>query len=162
MSAPILTDSQDAAAGDPVGALFVALRAVIAAAWPEVVGAGIYEADHADQVPWARLGVPRAVVTIENTASAPDWYKSGDVYLATVEVYYLCQVNGPLSQIRSKLFTLRRTLNKTPSNRVNVNANMSMGWGRTIPVNALLTQSESDIRVGRFVFTALIGEAFTA
>ena len=159
MSAPILTDSQDAAAGDPVGGLFVALRAVIAAAWPEVVSAGIYEADHADQVPWSELGVPRAVVAISALTATTEWGSTIDNYIATVEITYLCQIEGPLSPIRSKLMAIRRAINlsaiQTPQG-----ANCLLDWSDMLRVNAVLKAEESDIRAGMFRFTALCGEAY--
>ena len=159
MSSPILTDSHDAAAGDPVGALFVALRAVIASAWPEVVSAGIYEADHADQVPWASLGVPRAVVTIGAMTATTEWGSTLDNYIATVEITYLCQIAGPLSQIRAKLMGIRRAINlsaiDTPQG-----ANCLLDWSDMLRVNAVLKAEESDIRAGMYRFTALCGEPY--
>ena len=83
------------------------VRGVIAAAWPEVVPNGIWEAEQAERLPEAKFTLPYAVFRIPFLpGSQPE--PGQLLFEPTVEILYVDASRGSLAPLRGKLLTLMR------------------------------------------------------
>jgi hypothetical protein len=146
--------------------LVTELRAKIAATWPELLldsSAGILEAEHADMIAWSDLAVPFAVILLDEVAESPSpldeiWYRP------EVEIYYVTQVTGGSSGLRSKLSALQAALKPAdgagaePLTEGQVLDVPRFGWGAFLIPNQVLRDAGRSQRAGRLVVEIQVTE----
>jgi hypothetical protein len=87
-----------------------ALRAAMVAALPELGANGVYEAEHADLVPWADFALPYGVILIDEVPRDEAGPLDETWLRPRVQLYYVMSVSGDSVGLRAKLQTLRAAL----------------------------------------------------
>lgn len=146
---------------DIIDDLYPAVRAIVAATWPECVASGIWEAEHVDRIPYADLTPPYAVIAID-TVPAVDFGGTLDSFQPTIEVYYVAESKGPMSGVRLKLEALRKALNKADDTVLCVTGVTGLTWGRSLFPNQVFTQKRMTHAAGRLSFQVLVRESLDA
>ncbi len=137
------------------------LRALCVSVWPEVedgVGGGnVLEAEHANMVPWATLGLPYAVMLVERMDRG-DWGADNLDFEVTMVVYYAAATRGASTSLRTKIETL---LNAIWPTEVFTTAQtldwLTLQWDDTLMPNQQFRASNLDARAGMLRFKVLIG-----
>ena len=138
-------------------ALYTVARAVIASACPEVVANGIYEAEHADRIPWEEYNLPYAVILVESMTQSLDYSGINDVYDVSLEVFYVCEVGGPVSPIRDALERIRDAFNTADQMLIQVQRIRELSWSDSSEVNALFASKNMPHRAGRIDISVIAG-----
>lgn len=138
-----------------------ALQALIVATWPETIhaGNGALEAEHADQIPWADLTLPAAVILIEDVPRYEGSPLDADWGLATVELYYVTTARGGSDGHRVKLKALGAALKPDPlaaAGAGQVVRVLRQSWSARLPVNQTLRDANRSQRAGVLVFEVLV------
>lgn len=139
--------------------LYSALRTVIAAEWTDVPDNGIWEAEHAEQIPWEDLTPPYAVIAMAEMPEE-DVGLANLAYAIPCEIYYVSEVKGHSSSIRAKLETLRSYL-WNPANTLSTGQVWDipeLTWSRTLEPNVIFQQKRMKHRAGRVRVVCLVGE----
>jgi len=152
---------------DFIDAVYVAFGNIIEAVWPECATqeTGIFEADHAENLAWNRLTPPYAVIAIDSTMKAPGYGEGNQVYNPTVSIFYVCETDGPVSPIRSKLTAMEQYLTTPANNALVVDGNyigqitdvLRMTWSASLPANQVFIAKQSNYRTGRLDVQILYG-----
>lgn len=139
--------------------LYTAFREVLAVAWPEVVANNIYEAEHADLIPWADYTIPYAVVLCEGL-QAGEWGMDNLAYEGEVHIYYVAATKGPGTALRPKLEGARDALLHTSLSTGQVIDITGLDWGNGLTPNEIFTAKGMAHRAGMLTAQVVVGETF--
>lgn len=143
--------------------LVTRVRTTMVAALSELLTGGVYEAEHADLVPWTDLPVPYGVILIEEVPRYPGSPLGEEWANPQVQIYYVAAVSGDSVSLRAKLLTLRAAFwpgspGTDPLAAASVGQVLSepaWGWSKMLPPNAVFNREGTLRRGGRLVLDVL-------
>jgi hypothetical protein len=137
-----------------------ALRAAMVAALPELGANGVYEAEHADLVPWADFALPYGVILIDEVPRDEAGPLDETWLRPRVQLYYVMSVSGDSVGLRAKLQTLRAALWPTDplaaANAGQIVSEVGWGWSADLPPNQVFRRDGVQRRAGRLVLDVLV------
>lgn len=140
-----------------------ALKTVVGAAWPDVLGdgitsgRGIREAEALEQIPWAELSPPYAAILLGDMVGA-DWAADSQCFEVLVEVYYVGAVTGKSTALRAKLQALFDALFAAPLTSGQLLEVTEMTYRSTLPPNMIFAEKGYTHRACRLTAKVLVGE----
>lgn len=143
--------------------LITQVRVTMVVALSELGTGGVYEAEHADTLPWVDLPVPYAVILIEDVPRSEMSPLDEQWAQPQVQLFYVAAVNGGSSGIRGKLQTLRAAFwpggaaDPLATAQVGqVLAEPDWGWSASLAPNAIFRRDNVLRRAGRLVLDVLV------
>lgn len=125
--------------------------------WPEVVGNNIYEAEHADLIPWEGFTTPYAVLLCEGLMPG-EWGMDNLAYEAEVQIYYVDKTTGSGKLLRPKLELLRDQLLRVGLTVAQISDVTNLDWGNSLTPNLIFTEKGMAHRAGRLTAQCVMGE----
>lgn len=144
----------------PITDLYNAIADVIVSACPQIAEnlgqngrlAGVWDAQHASMVPWESYNLPYAVTLISSLPVDDEYSSDLDVRIPAVEIYYVDEVRGPLSNIQDALWNIRNAFLAVPQDVLQVKSVGDIEWGDDLlPNDEFLSQQKMPFRAGRVV-----------
>ena len=118
-------------------ALLIDLRARCKTVWAEIPSSRVYEGQHVNQIAWASLKTPYAVLIVPKPKRTDDYSVDTVAYLVNPELYYVDAVNGPLTALRAQIEAMRDSLLATDLDTAQVIDIPAFGWDDDIEPNRL-------------------------
>lgn len=137
--------------------LITDVRAGVLAGAPDLTANGVYEAEHAEIIPWGELPLPFGVIAIELDGD-PEWGIRSTAFLATIDVYLVYSELGGSDGVRAKLEAVRDAFAGTERLTQGTTLEISgLSWSRNLEPNRELA-SDPSRRAGRVTIQAVVGE----
>jgi hypothetical protein len=139
--------------------LIPAFRAVVAAAWPEVVPNGIWDAREAIVRSYEQnFAFPYAVIDIPGLPSSDRDGITNRAWRGPFAIYYVGETDGDFTALDAKMNALADALEAPLAAGQIIPPNVSLASGRDIEANALLILLNATQRAGQVAGTVAAGE----
>jgi hypothetical protein len=140
-------------------ALKEAFRSAMAAAWPEVIPNGIWDAAEALQRSYdGQLALPYAIIDIPTLPVSDRDGICNRAWRPPVDLYYISEVDGDSDALTVKMEAIAEYLDVTPlAVGQLIPPNVTMACGRDLEPNALLILLNATQRAGRVSGTVAVG-----
>ncbi len=139
--------------------LYADLRTIIAATWTDTPPGGIWEHEHQSLIPWEELTPPYAVMCIEDAELDDGEYGTANqVYQFPVGIFYVGEITGDSTPIRSKLEALRDALLAGTISNGQVIDVTALTWSEeALEANKIFVAKDYAHRAGRLTVNVIVG-----
>ena len=138
-------------------AVYDSLRLAMATAMPALATTGIFEAEHAAEIPYSDITLPYGAIQPGEWSSTEMGGTSNEFYTSECTLWIVAEVGGDSGLLRPYLEAIRDQLLHTPITSGQTLLVDSMEWSRRLEPNILFENKNYTQRAGKLAVHLIAG-----